>query len=319
MSDDQKTALTTPPITASQVVGIAWPKALIWFAVLAVGLTLAFLKPLLAVVSYSLKTELHSHAVLIPFISAYLIWLQRRQPLPPVASSPALAVLPLAFGLAALKFLLFPSGDVSALPLNDYLALAVFSYLSFLWAGGLLLLGGRFLGAYSFPAAFLIFVVPLPTAFENALEYFFQHSSAEAANLMFGLAGMTYYRDGLIFQLPNITIQVAPECSGIRSSLVLFITSLLAGHMFLQSRLRRSVLTLFVIPLGIIRNGFRIFTIGMLCVHVSPTMIDSPIHHRGGPLFFALSLIPFFILLLWLRHREMRLKSTSSNVASGPP
>jgi hypothetical protein len=30
-------------------------------------------------------------------------------------------------------------------------------------------------------------------------------------------------------------------------------------------------------------------------------MIDSPIHHRGGPWFFMISLIPLFILLLVFR------------------
>jgi hypothetical protein len=35
-------------------------------------------------------------------------------------------------------------------------------------------------------------------------------------------------------------------------------------------------------------------------------MINSPIHRRGGPLFFALSLIPFFLLLLFLRKRDIR-------------
>ena len=36
-------------------------------------------------------------------------------------------------------------------------------------------------------------------------------------------------------------------------------------------------------------------------------MIDSPIHHRGGPLFFALSLVPLFLLLWWLRRQEQLL------------
>jgi exosortase/archaeosortase family protein len=76
--------------------------------------------------------------------------------------------------------------------------------------------------------------------------------------------------------------------------------------MFLRSPWRRMALTLFVIPLAIVRNGFRILTIGMLCVHVSPSMIDSPLHHRGGPLFFGLSLIPFFLFLFWLRRGERR-------------
>jgi exosortase/archaeosortase family protein len=67
------------------------------------------------------------------------------------------------------------------------------------------------------------------------------------------------------------------------------------------------VLVAFVIPLGILRNGFRILVIGLLCVRVGPHMIDSDIHRRGGPLFFALSLVPLFLLLWWLRRQEQRL------------
>jgi hypothetical protein len=44
--------------------------------------------------------------------------------------------------------------------------------------------------------------------------------------------------------------------------------------------------------------------LGELCVHVNPGMIDSPIHHHGGPLFFILSLGPFFLLLYYLRKTE---------------
>jgi exosortase len=115
-----------------------------------------------------------------------------------------------------------------------------------------------------------------------------------------------FFREGLIIKLPNITLEVAPECSGIRSSMVLFITSLIAGKMFLHSKWHRVWLALFVIPLAVVRNGFRIFTLSILCVYVSPDMINSFVHKKGGPIFFALSLIPFFAFLLWLRRRERR-------------
>jgi exosortase/archaeosortase family protein len=112
--------------------------------------------------------------------------------------------------------------------------------------------------------------------------------------------------------LPNIVIEVAQECSGIRSSWVLLITSLLAADLFLKSTWRRALLVCFVIPLAIVRNGFRIAVIGLLCFHFGPQMIHSIIHRRGGPLFFALSLIPLFILLWWLRRGEaVRAKVTS--------
>jgi exosortase len=119
------------------------------------------------------------------------------------------------------------------------------------------------------------------------------------ANLLFNLSGMPFLRAGQIFQLPNITLEVAQECSGIRSSLVLFITSILAANLFLNTTWRRLALVAIVIPLGILRNGFRILVIGLLCVHVGPQMIHSVIHRRGGPLFFVLSLVPL-LLFLWL-------------------
>lgn len=282
----------------------ACPKQVLWFAWFGVALTLAFAWPLFGLLRYALSAELHSHALLIPFISAYLVWLERKRPLPAPSASPALAIIPFVVGLVALKVMLFPAPGETLVKPNDYFALTTFGYLCFLWAGALLFLGGSFVRGFLFPAAFLIFLVPLPTSLENQVEIFFQHTSAEAAAALFSLSGMSFFREGLVFELPGIALQVAQECSGIRSSLVLFITSLLAGHLFLQSPVRRTLLALFVIPLAIVRNGFRIFTIGMLCVQVDPAMVDSWIHKRGGPLFFGLSLIPFFLLLFWLRRQE---------------
>ncbi len=131
-------------------------------------------------------------------------------------------------------------------------------------------------------------------------------ASAEVANLLFHLSGTPFLRAGAIFQLPDITIEVAQECSGIRSSWVLFMTGILAANLFLKTRWRRFALVAFVIPLGILRNGFRILVIGLLCVNVGPQMIHSIIHRRGGPVFFMLSLVPFLLVLWWLRKGEVR-------------
>jgi exosortase len=144
----------------------------------------------------------------------------------------------------------------------------------------------------------------------DGVEIGLQYASAEAAAVLLSLTGTPFLREGRAFELPGITIQVAQECSGIRSSYALLITSVLAAHLLLRARWKRWVLALVVLPLGIMRNGFRILTISLLCVHVSPEMIDSPVHHRGGPIFFALSLVPFFLLLLWLRRTERRATAT---------
>jgi exosortase C (VPDSG-CTERM-specific) len=160
------------------------------------------------------------------------------------------------------------------------------------------------MSAVRFPAAFLFFTVPLPDAAVSALETASKLASAEVADWLFQLTATPFLRQGTFFQLPGILIEVAQECSGIRSSVVLFITGLLASYLLLRSPWRRALLVGVVIPLGVLRNGLRILTISLLCVHVGPHMIHSVVHKRGGPAFFALSLIPLFLLLWWLRKSE---------------
>ena len=177
-------------------------------------------------------------------------------------------------------------------------------YVAFVAAGGFLFLGARWMRAAAFPVAFLIFMVPLPDRAVIWLEDALVLASADVSAWLIRATGTPLLREGTIFTLPTIVLEVARECSGIRSTWVLFIVSLVASHMFLQSPWRRVILVAFVIPLGILRNGFRILVIALLCVHVGPHMIDSVIHHRGGPIFFVLSLFPLYLLLTWLRRQD---------------
>jgi exosortase C (VPDSG-CTERM-specific) len=275
-----------------------------------------FCQPLLALANYAAHSTLHSYILLIPFVSAYLLYIRRDQlPRKYVADLP-LGMVFLAGGLGVLLFthwLLF-AGRAPAE--NYYFVLLTISFLCCLGAGGFFFFGRDWMRAAAFPLAYLIFMVPMPDAMADALESASKYASAEAANLFFHLSGTPFLRAGLVFQLPNITIEVAQECSGIRSSWVLFITSVLAANLFLKSSWRRLVLVALVIPLGILRNGFRILVIGVLCVNIGPQMIHSVIHRRGGPVFFVLSLIPFLLLLWWLCKGETRVRKAESRSAS---
>jgi exosortase C (VPDSG-CTERM-specific) len=196
--------------------------------------------------------------------------------------------------------------------LEDRLAARVGAYVLLLAASGFALVGPRGVRAVAFPLGLLLFAFPMPTALIKGIEVFLQHGSAEVAHLLFNLSGTPNFRADLLFELPRISLMVAPQCSGIHSSLALFITSLVAGKLFLRASWRRIVLSVIVVPLALLRNGFRILTIGLLCVHIGPHMIDSAIHHQGGPIFFALSLVPFGALLWWLRRAETRLLARRS-------
>jgi exosortase C (VPDSG-CTERM-specific) len=217
----------------------------------------------------------------------------------------------LALGLAAMAFCEFgqqPSWDFKEV---DRLALLTFGFLCFLLAEAFLLVGTRTLSRIAFPVCFLAFMIPFPTPVLDRIDYFLQHGSAYVAHGFFLLAGMPVVRTGMHFELPSFSMLVAPECSGVHSTLVLLITSLLAGYVLLRTFTVRAILALVVIPLALLRNGFRVFVIGELCVHIGPHMISSPIHRHGGPIFFALSLVALFCVLYFLRRSERKRRSAA--------
>ena len=275
----------------------AWPLETKAFFIVAGLLLLLWAGPLLKLASLSLRDDLASHTLLIPFISGYLIWLRRDRIRKAIGGVRWPAIFP---GLAGIA--------VHALPLSakDRLSMQILSLCLLLWAVGFATIRSRKMHACVFPALFLLFMVPLPAGVVAALESFFQHASADVAFQFIDLSGTAVHREGLVFTMPRIAIEVAPECSGIHSSFVLFVLSLLAGNLFLSSNWKRLFLAAFVVPLGIFRNAFRVFVLSMLCVHVDTSYIDSPLHHQGGPLFFVLSLVPFFFVLVLLKRSEWR-------------
>jgi exosortase C (VPDSG-CTERM-specific) len=276
----------------------------LYFAGFCVLLALLFGKSLVALAQLASQSEQHSHILLVPLISAYLLYDRRRRLPSESQSSPVPGTGLMLGGLVALVLALL--GDSNSVQQGESLAWTILSFVCLLAAGAFFLLGSRWVSAACFPIVFLLFMVPLPDRITELLEIGSQFASAEAAALLFAISGTSVWREDLLFQLPGLTIRVAQECSGIRSSLVLLITSFLAGQLFLKSPWRRAILVGLVIPLGILRNGFRIVTISLLTIHVDPRIIDSPLHHRGGPIFFVLSLIPFSLLLWWLRRSEQK-------------
>jgi exosortase len=117
---------------------------------------------------------------------------------------------------------------------------------------------------------------------------------------------MPFLRDACVFHLPGLSIEVAPQCSGIRSSLALVITCVLAGHMFLKTGWKKIVLVLASLPVMMIKNGIRITTLSLLGVYVDRGFLESSLHRDGGIVFFILALLLMSPILFVLRRSEQR-------------
>src|SRR4029077_20888022 len=103
---------------------------------------------------------------------------------------------------------------------------------------------------------------------------------------IFNLFGVQVQRQDLVFLSPGVAIRVAEECRGIRSALALLITTVLAGHFFLKSKVRALILCALALPIAIIKNGMRIATRSLLAVYVNPGYLYGNLHHYAGIPFF---------------------------------
>jgi exosortase len=141
----------------------------------------------------------------------------------------------------------------------------------------------------------------------DPLTSFLQRGSAEISYLMLKVSGTPIYREGNVFLMPRMPpIEVAPECSGIRSCISMLILTILAGNQLLGTWWRRLVLVLVALPIMVFKNALRITTLALLSVYVDPRIIESRLHREGGIPFFVIALLLLLPVLTALIRTERR-------------
>jgi len=274
------------------------------FLVLVAVAGAMFYGPFREMMRAAMRSDYYSHIVLIPLVSAYLLFIRRKEIFADIeyAFVPGAAVSGvgvLLYGLARMV----PLG----LNTNDFSALVTLAALFFVVGAFILIFGLQAFRAARFALLFLLFMVPVPTALMDGIVRILQLGSTEFVALLFSITPVPVLREGIVFHLPNISISVAPQCSGIRSSLALVITSVLAGHMFLKTGWKKWVLVLAVIPVTMFKNGIRIVTMSLFAVYVDKRILtESALHTDGGIVFFILALFLMAPILFVLRRSEKR-------------
>jgi exosortase len=258
-------------------------------------------RPLIATFVLAANDNEYTHIFLIIPISATLIFLEwsglRVEPKPSVRVGSALLLLAVLIGALGRWPAFSSSRELQLSPSM----MAVVTW----WVGAFVLcFGSRAARLLAFPLCFLYWLVPIPEFALGMMVSLLQHGSAWAARILFSAAGVPVTQDGVLLSIPQLTIEVAKECSSIRSSLMLVVTSMVLAHLFLRSTGRKILVVLVAIPLSIARNGFRIFTLSMLGMHVDPGFLFGSLHQKGGILFFVLALAVILLLVWLLRQTE---------------
>jgi len=255
---------------------------------------------------HSAASELYSYIPAIPFISTFFFWLNRKNIFKETYSSMLGGAILLA--IAAMIYILGTTSSTSTKIHENELTWVILSLVIWLMGGFVCFYGFQAFKKAVFPLCFLGFMIPIPSFILDPYIHILQRFSAEVSFVAFRAMGVPIFRDGMVFNLPGLSIEVAKQCSGIRSSLALIIFTVLCGYIFLKRNLSRLILLTFVVPIAVVKNGLRIVTLGLLGAYVDKVYITNHwLHRSGGIVFFVGGLLLMFFPLLWvLRTLEKR-------------
>jgi exosortase len=262
---------------------------------------LAFHKELIALLQYSQREDSASHVVLVPLIVLFLLYTERRRIFAVTRTQAVAGIAVIAVGI----FVYWLGGRVTSQTSENLpLSLQTLSIV-ILWAGSFLLCYG-FAAAHggAFSLGFLLLMVPVPDAMLDRVIYWLQAGSTELTYLIFQMLRVPVLRNGFLLSVPGVTIEVAKECSSIRSSIALLITCLLAAHLYLRTTWKMALFVAFGLVVSVIKNGIRIATLTLLSVYVDPGFLTGRLHREGGFVFFLLALAILLPILLWLQKSE---------------
>jgi exosortase len=267
------------------------------FAIFTVALLSVQVSAVRSVIELSRHDGTASHLMFVPFMTLALLYARRDSLFGEAVPTVSAAAWRLV-GLVALSWvaaaLASAAGPVYSLTLVIGAMLAA-------WVGGFAACYGTpaFRSAL-FPLLFLGFAVPIPPTFVDAFVLLLKNGSAHVVAALFSLTGTPFHQDGYAFALPAFRIEIADQCSGIRSSLALVMTSVLASQLFLTTTWKRVLVVMIAVPFAVFKNGCRIVALYLLAAHVDPGFMTGALHHEGGIVFFTIGLAvlaPFFLAL----------------------
>ena len=271
------------------------------FSTLCLASAILWWQPLRSTLHLALSSDSYTHILLILPVCFALSFAERRQSLNGSLDR-WVGWAPLLLGVLVRAVVL---GGHFHLSTSDTLAITIFALVLW-WIGSVIVCFG-FSAARShlFTLCFLFLFVPLPDEAVNWIVDMLQNTSAAASSALFRMAQVPVTRQGILLSIPGLDIEVARECSSIRSSTMLVVLTLVLAHLFLRSGWRQTLLVLAAIPLSIAKNAVRIFTIAQLATRVDPSYLDGRLHHQGGVVFLALAALVTILLLCILRKGEL--------------
>lgn len=262
-------------------------KTLLFVLIIITGVVGALYWPVVVpMVKQWASDDNYSHGFLVPIISLYLAYMRKNELLDAVIRPCNYGILLVAFGLLMLIL-----GWVA----TEYLTMR--SSLVVVIAGLILyLLGWEIFKILLAPLCYLFLMVPIPAVLYDAAAFPLKLFVTKVSVLSMKALGIVVWQEGNILMFPNITLEVADACSGLRS--IMSLLALGAAYAFvLHTKTRdRVILILSTLPIAVLTNTLRVVATGVLAQFFGSAAAEGFFHEFAGLFVFAAAVVMFVAL-----------------------
>jgi len=250
------------------------------------------------------SSETYGHGVLIPFISAWLVWRKRYEigQIKPQMSW---------FGFVSL------AGCCFGWLLGTFASVNILIYLSIVGmivSVVIAIAGRRIASMIAFPLGFLFLMLPVYGPLNPPLmEY-----TAKVTIWALRASGVAVHGEGLSFSLPTGNWSVIEECSGLHYLLAAVVLGALFAYLNFRTWTRRFIFLAVTLSFGIVANWIRAYLIVMLG-HLTEMRWGIGLdHYVYGWVCFGITI--FFVFALGTRWRDADPDSNeSAEITNGTP
>lgn len=174
---------------------------------------------------------------------------------------------------------------------QDILLLEIGSQI-FVFSGILLLTRGmQALKAMWFPLFFILFMIPLPGTFIDAVTMPMKMAVSYVAEHVLFLAGYPIARTGVILQIGQYQLLVADACAGMHTLISLEALGLLYLNLVKHDSLFRNItLAILIVPISFTANVIRVMVLTLVTYYFGDAAGQGFVHGFAGMVLFIVAL-----------------------------
>ena len=223
----------------------------------------------------------HSHGLLVPFVSLYLVWLEWDEIKNLRFSVSKWGLLLLVVSLLVywgtyIGGLVFPSRFTIVTTLAG---LILFNY------------GWVVFKVLLFPITFLFFMVPVPDTILGLIAFPLQLFVSDVSSQLINWYGIPVYQDGNLLHFASYSFEVTEACSGIRSMYSFLCIAAFCAYLEKSSWINGVILVASAIPLATFVNLIRVTGTGLLANYFGPSVAKGFLHDFSGFVVFGLGIL----------------------------